>query len=543
MVVFRRTCSRGTLRRRLGRLGLVLLSAFLASPVVAIPPAQAAASNLCVSPHPAAACSGFSASNRFTTLTAAIAAASAGDSIDIYPGTYTDHPNVNKAGLRITGVAGKTATIFDGGGSTPITVSAGGVVIDGLSTRHGNGGIDAGNTPIAGDFTLMNFATDGNHSSLACSTSHTCYGVWVVASGNIVLANGTASGNGSSAGCSGNAPDAEHSPGFDGETCFGVLALSTGGKVTLTNLTANNNGTVGGPPANCSLHETCFGVLADEVSGDVTLTKVTANGNGASGDCAETGGSHQGDFCFGVGADGALGNVAMSQITANDNGAGGNCVATGDRGSDICYGILDDGDTTGDFTLTDVQTNNNGARRDCLADDSCLGVLIDGGSFGTGNATLTDVTADFNTAGRDCRGADGCFGVSVDGVIGNITIADSQVNHNKAGGNCSRLESCFGILAESDGRGNIVLHDVPANQNGASGTCTGGPNCWGVTADTITEVPEGPAGPGNVDLSGVSTNQNTGDGVDVNASGTITITDLNSNLNGGQNLKTNKPPV
>jgi hypothetical protein len=677
-------------------------------------PAQASTATWCVSPNPSEACAAYPPSHRSTTLTAAIAAASPGDTIRIKEGTYTDHPNVNKANLHIIGVEGRADTIFNGGGSTPITVSAGGVVIEGLTVTNGDGGIDAGSTPVTGTLTLKNVSASGNHSAGPCAISHTCYGIWIVASGNVELENVTASGNGSSTSCSGNLVDAEHSPGFDGETCFGILVTSTGGGVSLEDVTANDNGAFGGA-AFCSLHETCFGVLLDEVFGTSTLHSVTANRNGASGDCRESGpGMHQGDFCFGIAADGVKDNVTMKEISASDNGAGGSCIVIGNHASDVCYGVLADGDdgstfsftltdattnhngahgpsgdcngndtcsgviidgvgcapppetgprppatpcstkgnvtlsnveaqrngatqdcrnrdscggilsdpsdatgkftltdieasyngagrdcfardscfgvshdesdfsgdvtlknieashngsgrhcsggdscqgvgvdvgdTSGSFVLADVSTNHNGAGGDCTGPDACLGVLIDGGSFGTGNATLTDITAQFNTAGGDCKfSSSQCLGISVDGVIGHIVLKQIEASHNKAGGSCSSSQSCFGLLAEADGRGNITMTGVEVVDNGAFGTCTSplvtDPSCYGLMADTITEVPEGPAGPGNVKLTDVESHRNSGDGVIVNASGTISLTCVDSSANGGMQLRTNKPPI
>jgi hypothetical protein len=215
--------------------------------------------------------------------------------------------------------------------------------------------------------------------------------------------------------------------------------------------------------------------------------------------------------------------------------------------------LVDVGDSAGNFTFTDVTANDNGtinyngqgAGTTCTGSDSCLGVLIDGGSFGPGNATLTNITTNHNAAGTDCTGPNECFGLSVDGVIGNVLLSQVTASNNKAGGNCSGSQSCFGVLAEADGRGNVQLQSVTASNNGATGTCSGGgdASCYGVSADTTTEIPEGPPGPGNVDLNSVTANQNTRDGFDILAVGDITITCSTATGNGAVNVMTNKPPV
>jgi hypothetical protein len=636
---------------------LVLASLFSALGVVirTSGPADAAGpSTWCVSQNAAADCRGYAPANRKANLTAAVRAARPGDAIDVYPGTYTDRPNINKANLQITGVQGPETTTL--ASAAPMQVTAANVTLSGITTSSG---IDAGSTPINGNFTLRNFHADNNRRNSACTVSHTCYGVWVIASGNIILDSGTANGNGSTVACSGDAPDPEHAPGPDGETCFGILAQSTGGNVSVKNVTTNNNGVVGTSSGTCSLHETCFGTMLDETAGNVNVTNLTANGNGSSGDCLETGGSHMGDFCFGVAADGTVGNVNMVGVKANDNGATGVCTNTGNHngdpcngiivdgddnstggltlkqsearrngalgpnsscrgndscsgiiidgvggnvildgvkaddngatldcqsgdqcagiltdpsdvtgnftlqtveannngagrdclGTDACFGILEDvGGTTGDHILKSVTTNNNGAGRDCLGSDECFGLLIDGGDFGTGNAVLQNVTATNNSARRNCvNGSSKCFGVSMDGVLGKITGSAITASNNRAGGSCtSTSQACFGMLAESDGHGNITLSQVTTSQNGAVGTCAAGisePSCFGFQADTTTEPPVGPPGPGDVSLKRVTANQNSGDGVIVNASGRILFGCVTARGNGGTSIVTNKPPL
>jgi hypothetical protein len=527
-------------------LGVVAVTLAFAAPAWLPGRADAKSSGWCVSPNPAVDCTAYPSSQWKTTLTAAIAAASPGQFIYIYPATYTDHPNVNKASLNIIGVNGPATTIFNGGGTTPITVSAGNVVIDGLTATNGDGGIDAGSTPINGNFTLKNFHADNNTDAIAaCNVSHTCYGVWVIASGNILLQNGTANGNGSSVSCSGNAPDPEHSPGFDGETCFGILATSTGGNADLKNVTANNNGA----PGTCSLHETCFGIMLDEVKINATVNTATATGNGSTaGNCAEAGATHQGDFCFGIGADGVSGNVAMTGITASNNGAFGSCLTTGDHGSDACYGILADGDdnSAGGFTLTNATANTNGAHgsatSSCNGNDTCNGVIIDGlggnailnGVTANGNGAqldcsnspgrdscggilsdpsdvtgvfnLTNIKADNNGAGRDCTAGDSCFGIQHDESDHSldVTLNTVETNSNGAGRDCPGRDSCQGVLVDvGDNAGNFSLSHMTANDNGAGRDCTGTDTCLGILVDG------GTFGPGNAYLTDITTNHNT----------------------------------
>lgn len=95
-----------------------------------MPDAMAAVLQVCASGAP------------YTTIGSAIAAAPAGSTIEICPGTYNEHLTIAGKPLHLRGVSGAGATFLDAGGQgTALVVSAtqgSGVVIEGLTIRNAN---------------------------------------------------------------------------------------------------------------------------------------------------------------------------------------------------------------------------------------------------------------------------------------------------------------------------------------------------------------------------------------------------------------------
>ncbi len=93
---------------------------------------------LCVNPGGTGGC--------FATIQAAINAANPGDQVIVYPGTYDEDVNVNKAGLKLNSTAGAGSTNIRGpigGPGTTVQITASNVTVGGFTvTRLGNNTTD-----------------------------------------------------------------------------------------------------------------------------------------------------------------------------------------------------------------------------------------------------------------------------------------------------------------------------------------------------------------------------------------------------------------
>ncbi len=470
----------------------------------------------CVTPSLPGPCSHYPARRQKTRLSDVIVEAYSGQSVHIYPGTYTDMPDVSVANLVITGVRGPSVTIFDGLDSSEaaLKVSAGGVVLDGFTFTHSGdgdgGGVDAAGSPniicdfldrelptdpvipacsraLSGGFTLKNSRASGNWSPDTCDgDTPRCYGVKVIATGRVTISNVEASKNGSGKSCTGHGYQLTKGRGPDGESCFGVMAFSTESDVVLKDIVANNNRA----KDTCYRHETCFGVMADETAGNVTMEKVTANGNGADKNCSGD------DVCFGIAADGVQGKVTMKYVEAKFNGAKKSCVTASDTYgpiplNDSCAGIIVDGeDWSRGLSIYGAVASNNGAfggncgDTDSETRDSCLGLIIDGRG---GDIVLSDIKANDNRATGDCQGNDMCAGIVHDpsDVVGVFSLTKVQANRNGAKLDCKGRDSCFGILHDTGFcSGNVKLSEVEASYNGAGRDCPATDSCQGIVIDS-----------------------------------------------------------
>jgi len=481
----------------------------------------------CVTPTLPGPCSRYHTRRRKTTLSAVLFEAGAGNSVHVYPGRYTDQPNVAIPNLVIKGVRGPAVTIFDGLDSSEaaLKVSAGGVVLDGFTFTHSQafthsqggvgGGVDAAGSPnticgfldrelptdpvvpacnqaLEGSFTLKNSRASGNWSETNCDGANpTCYGVKVIVTGLVTISNVEASNNGSGGSCTGHGYPLTKNRGLDGESCFGIMAFSTKSHLVLKDIEANNNRAKG----SCYRHETCFGVMADETAGNATLEKVTAKNNGADFNCSGD------DVCFGIAADGVQGKVTMKNVEAKYNGAKGSCVTGSGKSefpeygpiplNDACAGIVVDGeDWSKGLSIEGAAASNNGAFGGTCGDaspgtrDACVGLIIDGRG---GDIVLKDVKANDNRAKFDCQGNDMCAGIVHDpsDVVGRFSLTEVQANNNGAGQDCLGRDSCFGILHDSGFcSGNVTMYKVEASYNGARGNCPATDSCQGIVIDS-----------------------------------------------------------
>ena len=494
----------------------VQIVVFVASAVVLSGPTAARASTWCVAPVLPGPCASYPVARQKTTLSAVIAApASPGDTVNIFPGTYTDQPDVSISRLLIKGVQGRDVTIFDGLNSSAaaLKVSAGDVVLDGFTFTHSNpaggaggvgGGVDAAppgnpsdpeqgrcynlNRELPNQICGTSTIGGGNYVPpyLGGTSVNQCLPIvyprdFTDASGvnptcphalpgAFTLRNSYVSNNWSNVTCGDTTP-----------RCYGVKVIVRG-LVTISNVEASNNGSDGNCEGNGyqTSHgpdgESCFGIMAFSVGqgGGVVMTDIKANDNRATGNCL----AHE--TCFGIMADETLLDVKLERIETNNNGADGDC-----NGNDTCFGTVADG-VEGKVTMIDVVAKDNGAEGSCPStNDSCSGIIVDGEDWSLG-LTMSHVVADHNGAfDGNCGGGDSCSGIEIDGHGGDIRLGDVEANDNGATGNCSGYDSCIGIDEDSaDVLGVFALTNVEANRNGAGGNCSASDSCAGIIHDS-----------------------------------------------------------
>jgi parallel beta-helix repeat protein len=127
------------------KLILLLAAAVALSCLLALGPWRAQAATFVVDDD--MACPGAA----FSSITAALAAASSGDTIQVCAGTYDEDVNVNKSGVSLIGAGANSTTIRGviGGDGATVRVSASNVTVAGFTlTRIGNNPIDWNNAGL-----------------------------------------------------------------------------------------------------------------------------------------------------------------------------------------------------------------------------------------------------------------------------------------------------------------------------------------------------------------------------------------------------------
>lgn len=147
----------------------------------------------------------------FTIIQDAINAASPGDTIEVYSGTYDEHVDVNKQ-LTLRGVdAGTGLPVVDAGGSgSAITISADGCIVEGFeASNSGNAWPCAGIHVTSNDNSISgNTATGNNWDGISLKnsngnmisdntlTNNDASGIYLESSNNNTIEKNTATGNG-----------------------------------------------------------------------------------------------------------------------------------------------------------------------------------------------------------------------------------------------------------------------------------------------------------------------------------------------------------
>lgn len=271
------------------------------------------------------------------------------------------------------------------------------------------------------------------------------------------------------------------------------------GSVAISDTTANDNGADGmdidGAPG-------AVRIVA------VTLTRVTASGNGIVG---STPGDHDGIDIANVRSDAIatrlpLGNVSIRATAARNNQGSGFDVERA---------------TGGSYLIADSAVTGNGSDGLQMTLDGVTASSIGPPGFAV---QVRDLVASANGAAAGVSG----FGMRVwdaractlqppmDVDLQRITLHD-----NEAGGGDVRVSRAVS--------GNVLL--ARGNGFGEGRNAEGDGLSFGA-APVTTETGQGPCAPTSVNLTSVFTEQNAGDGLEVNAAGAVALTAITASGNG-----------
>ena len=432
-------------------------------------------------------------------------------------GAYLDN-TAGTGSVTLTGV-----NTFNGNGLTGLQISSNGVITLSNVTASDNNGLGAKlnneTAPTPKNVTLTGVNTfNGNDLT----------GLQIFSKGSITLSNITASNNNGLSGAhldndTASTPQKVTLTGvntFNGNSLVG-LSVYSNGAITLSNITASDNGGSGaylsnsGAPTPQNVTLTGFNTfnnnsvtsIGDGLSiyskGAITLSNVTASGNGFSGAFLDnslastpknvtlTGvNTFSNNGSATTSGDGlkilSKGSITLSNVTAEGN-------LDGSGGGTVGYGAYLDNDAgTGSVKLTGVNAFNGNA---------LYGLYI----LSNGAITLNNITASDN-------GGAGAY-------LKNDTAPKPQ-NVTLTGVNAFNGNSLEGLYLLSNGA--ITLSNVTASNNGSTGA---------LLTNNSASTPK------NVTLAGVNTfNGNgsattSGDGLRILSKGSITLNNVTANSN------------
>jgi hypothetical protein len=99
----------------------------------------------------------------YTTISAAVAAASSGDTIVVYPGTYNESVVLDGSGLTVKSAKGAAATVVNPQGGYGFAIEASSVTVQGFTVMGADIGISAyPATYWVGDIAILDNILDGN---------------------------------------------------------------------------------------------------------------------------------------------------------------------------------------------------------------------------------------------------------------------------------------------------------------------------------------------------------------------------------------------
>ena len=262
-----------------GRLFVLAALLFLALTLNAAPVAHAATITVCAS-----GCD-------HTTITAAIAAASAGDTITVQAGTYTEAGITVNKNLTITGAAASTTIVqahaMQGSATDRVFWINPGVtaILENLTIRHGQISDLGGGIRVDGTLTLNDSVVQHNSTSTAGG------GIYSYPSSTLTLNNSTVSNN-TASNLAGGGLVVEGVATVNNSTISGNTASADGSGFVVVGFSSSltlNNSTVTGNTINNASGSGGIGVL----SGSVTIKNSIIIGNVKNGgtgqeDCSGT---------------------------------------------------------------------------------------------------------------------------------------------------------------------------------------------------------------------------------------------------------------
>ncbi len=498
---------------------------------------------------------------------------------------------------HLSGTATLTAVAADGNYGTNLSVNgnSGSVSISG-GTFNGSldgRGLDLQN--LSGTVDLTNVTADGNWDTNLYLTGQPTDGV-----DSLTINGGDFSNSVDSDGIVTryvDGPVTMNDVSVSGNYLSGIYLIETRGTLSVTNVTADNNGLTnltalggatdrldGATISDSSFSHSGYGYGIDVLylNGPLDLSHVTADGNYyanlfAQGTLAEpmsgvtvSGGSFSGSINnAGINFNFVAGDLNLSDVTAADNFGDnldvditGNVTMT--RGSfsrsSNGYGV-DVRAVGGDLSLTDVTASDN-FRENLHADDVDGNLTISGGTF-SGSATnegininrvagdlhLTDVTVDNNSADN----------LDLDDVTGNVAITRGSfsgsangygIDVRRVGGNATLTD----VAADDNSRENLRADDVDGTLTISGGSFSGSVTNEGININRVggdlrlTDVTADNNSADDLDVddvtgsvaiaSGSFSGSANGYGIDVRrVGGNVTLTDVTANANPDSNLR------
>jgi parallel beta-helix repeat protein len=343
---------------------------------------------------------------RFSSIQAAIDAATAGDTLQISAGTYTESVNVNKT-LNLEG-AGTEATIIDANQlGNPISVSANNVAISGLRVTNclpdsaaaglkvhsGFTGFQGQNILATGNTGAGLHITGGNATLTNCTATDNVWGIRLDYSDNHTLSGCVASNNQRQDASTGNYGQGIRIISVNNSSLnscqtnqnaeSGILVSKDSGTtsdISMTGCTSNNNGTI--VPANG------YGVFVTN-SASITFSGGSITGNQAWGfrDTNSTGTS----LASSAIASNGSGNVYL-QLSINTRIEGNNIGTSSTDSVELL-------DTQG------VEISDNTISGAINGTDNIHAIKLRGNTLGAANTTITDNTLSGNRNGIRIEGA------------------------------------------------------------------------------------------------------------------------------------------
>jgi parallel beta-helix repeat protein len=433
----------------------------------------------------------------YTSIQAAIDAASAGDTIIVRDGTYTENVVVDVANLTLQSENGSAVTtvVAAVNSSDVFRVTANSVTITGFNVRNATDSASGIHLDSVHHCTVSGNNASGNFIGIRLDSSST--------SNN--LASNNASNNG-----------------------VGIFLHSSSNNNTLTGNIANSNNLDGIylssssnniVVGNSATNHSRFGIWVTYSSTNNNLTGNTANSN-----------------YVGISLFSSSNNNTLINNTANSNSYGiklgsssNNNTLTGNTATNNWDGILLDSSSNNTIANNTASNNKCGIRLASSSNNALTGNIASNNGYGISLLDSSNNTIANNTASNNSdRGGIHLLGSSNNKLTGNMAsnnsygiCLDPSSNKNKLVSNTAANNSNRGIYLDYTSNNNHIYNNYLNNANNA---WDGGNNIWNISEISGTNIIGGPWLGGNYwsDYNGNDTN---GDG----------LGDTPYNISGGTN--------